>query len=160
MVNYAKTILYAYPKLKAVAKFVDGKFNASMVKGRYDVMLAKDCLDELIRLTEIKSVLLDCFNQVTKILSELTKEEYEIVAYRFFGKKFTSLKNVEQLDRSYYRKLQKIVNKVRAKLSRVGITEEWFNEKFLCFPFVKELHRRVLRRCKTDCYNEELKDAQ
>ena len=140
MKNYAKIILYAYPLLKTVEKdyeehianrallSYDGRWTAE----RTAEYLAEEIL-EMRRLEWLKG-------KVEEVLQKLTDVERTLVAVRYFGKgkklkdflnkKDNPLHKGGWTERSYFRRQQRLGERLGELFVLVGLTEEVFEREF------------------------------
>jgi hypothetical protein len=154
--NCVKAILYTYPKLKNFEKDYEEHIeNKAILSYRYKGAtenVVEYIAEEILR----KRRLAMLKETLDKIFSKLTEEEKTLLAIRYFGKirkaktpkeqkDFSESKgtgaNFQWSERSYYRKQNRLLKKLVAEFCRVGLTKERIEKEYLCFEFLKAVHR-------------------
>ena len=149
--NYIKTVLYAYPLLKTVEEdYAEHIRNKALLSydSRYGAERLTEYLAEEILL---KNRLLWLRTAVEKVMDRLSDVERALVAVRYFGKqrqaKILPLqRNGEKegwSERTYFRKQQRLGEKVGAMLRVSGVTKEVFDEEFSDVDIFRKIHRFV-----------------
>ena len=154
--NYAKVILYAYPLLRTVEKDYEehiGNKALLSYEGRWTAeqtaeYLAGEIL-EMRRLEWLKAI-------VKKTLSGLSDVEKTLVAIRYFGRtkgarailrdEKNPLKKNGWTERSYFRKQEKLGEKLTELFALAGLTEEVFEREFACMDIFKRVARALEKR--------------
>ena len=151
MENYIKAVLYAYPLLKTVgedyAEHIKNKAVLSYHSPRGTECLAEYLAEEILR----KNCLLWVREIIHKALEELSEEERELLGRRYFGqrKKVPLMhKGKDGVDkpwseRKYFRRQQKLGEKVSAMLSREGLNQEWFEKNLLGVELIEKIYRYI-----------------
>ena len=131
--DLAKAILYVYPMMEALSAATrEGAKNKALLSYRShrDAMSDLTAVAEEIllsrRLDALKS-LIDC------LLVRLNKEEKFLLEYRYFRRKKVLAQFEGEIacsERSYFRKQEKLLNKISAFLFARGMREEYFFEAF------------------------------
>ncbi len=139
--NYAKIILYAYPLLKTVGKdYEDHVKNKAVLSytGRETAeSLAEYLAEEILRMRRLEWLK----GKVEEILKGLSEVERTLIAVRYFGKPkgikklFTSglenpLKGKPCTRRTYFRRQQRLGEKIAAAFVAAGLTEETYEREF------------------------------
>lgn len=147
---YAKTILYAYPNIEVLAEQIDEVVERKAISSMMDF---RPCLEQcysLLDLTYYKDCLFSLKLIVEDIISILKAKDLELVEYKYFhSKKREDLIYVDINTRSYYRRQAKIVDKIALMLENRGINNAYFEEKYLCSDFFKELLERIMAHEKS-----------
>jgi NTP pyrophosphatase (non-canonical NTP hydrolase) len=157
--NYAKLILYAYPLLRTVEKDYEehiGNKALLSYEGRWTAeqtaeYLAGEIL-EMRRLEWLKGI-------VNKTLASLTDVEKTLVAIRYFGKtkgaraifrdEKNPLKKSGWTERSYFRKQEKLGERLTELFALAGLTEEVFAQEFAEMEIFKRVARALEKRKKS-----------
>ncbi len=154
--NYAKVILYTYPFLKTVGKdyeeHIRNKALLSYRNQEQTEALAEYLAEEILRkesLERLKGIVED-------ILERLSDVERTLIAIRYFGKKRKikkaptgiavkkeSPKNLFRSERNYFRKQQRLSEKVGAMLRCAGITKEVYLKEFAPIDLFSKIQRFV-----------------
>ena len=154
--NYAKVILYAYPLLRTVEKDYEehiGNKALLSYEGRWTAeqtaeYLAREIL-EMRRLEWLKAI-------VKKTLDGLSDVEKTLVAIRYFGKRKgvkallsdekNPLKESGWTERSYFRKQERLGEKLTELFALAGLTEEVFKREFANIDIFKKVARALEKR--------------
>lgn len=147
MKNFVKIILYAYPLLKTVEKdYEEHIANKALLSydGRWTAeqtaeYLAKEII-EMRRLEWLKG-------KVKRVLDKLTEEERALVEIKYFGKrkKWQFLFNKENpsagkwTERSYFRRQQRLGEKLSALFIAEGIDEKRFVDELSGVSILKKV---------------------
>jgi len=154
--NCVKAILYTYPKLKNFERdYGEHIENRAILSYRFKgsteeivEYLAEEILRKR-RLARLKETL-------DGIFARLTEEEKTLLEIRYFGKirKAKSAKAQEDFseskgagarfqwsERSYYRKQNRLLKKLVAEFCLAGLTKEIIESEYLCFEFLRAVHR-------------------
>ena len=149
MENYAKVILYAYPLLQTVGEDYEEHIRNKAVLS-YDSPLSAEKLTEyLAREILAKENLEWLKSRVEGIINRLSEEEKTLVAIRFFGqtkrlRKFLkSGEGAKWSERQYFRKQQRLADKVGAMMQFAGITERVYKEHFASLDIFEKIDRFV-----------------
>ena len=137
MTKYHNTLLKIYPDIDRFVRAIDREFMRKIAFSKYDTSPALSQCNDLIKLTDAKKSLLYVKQIIDKIYSSLTDEEQGLVGYKYFNKK-SSCEIPDIYNRTYYRKQNKLDNKLMLCFVKHGITQEWFNENMLKITSVKE----------------------
>ncbi|MBE5740643.1 MAG: hypothetical protein E7349_07350 [Clostridiales bacterium] len=145
MENYAKVILYTYPLLKTVGKdYADHIRNKALLsyESAWDTERLTEYIAEEIlrkeRLEWLKSV-------VEEVLTELNDLEKSLVAIRYFGKRKKSQTAFQgnMSERDYFRRQQRLAEKLNKLLSGKGVTEEVYLRDFASLDIFEKIHRFI-----------------
>ena len=150
--NYIKTVLYAYPLLKTVEEDY-----AEHIKNK--AILSYDSRWDAERLTEYlaeeilsKNHLIWLRSMVDKVVDRLSETERALLSIRYFGKagsaRTFSLQGKERgatvwSERTYFRKQQRLGEKVAAMLRVSGVTKEVFDRDFSRLDIFRKIYRFV-----------------
>lgn len=131
--DYAKAILYVYPSMEALSEAAEeAARNKALLsyRSRFDAMHdLEEVAEEILlgeRLRGLKGLL-------DKIFSRLSEEERFLLEYRYFRRKQALARFGDGLacsERNYFRKQERLLRKIAARLALNGVTEEYFSEAF------------------------------
>ena len=146
MENYLKTVLYAYPLLKTVgndyAEHIRNKAVLSYNSPRTTENLAEYLAEEILR----KNNLLWLKGAIEGVLKRLDDTERALIEMRYFGKKKIPLhKEGEQpwSERKYFRRQQRVGEKVGGMLTVAGVTREFFETRLQGVELIRKVQRFV-----------------
>lgn len=154
--NYAKVILYTYPFLKTVGKdyeeHIRNKALLSYRNHEQTEVLAEYLAEEILRKESLERLKVI----VEGILERLSDVERTLIAIRYFGMKRKikkapigigaqkeNLKNPFRSERNYFRKQQRLSEKVGAMLRCAGITKEVYLKEFAPIDLFSKIQRFV-----------------
>ncbi len=140
MKNYAKIILYAYPFLRTVGKDYEEHIRNRAVTS-YDSRFTAEGLAEYLAGEILEMRRLEWLKEkVEEVLGKLSSVEKTLVAIRYFGKEkgvkrlvktdFQPLGKKRWTERTYFRRQQRLGERLQALLILSGITEQVYEEKF------------------------------
>ena len=79
-----------------------------------------------------------------------TIKEFNYFDFKYFHVQPKSYyKDKLKLDRTYYRRQEKLLKKFCAILSAIGGDDEWFEQKFLTIRYIKNLYLKLVEKEKT-----------
>lgn len=154
MENVVNTLLYCYPSFqsvldgmeklayyKAMVSFCDSNRTVEQVEKILQINIQKERLSKIKRIVEYA-------------LSDFNKDEYKLIAEKFFNKSY-GIKD-EYSQRHYFRKQKNLFEKLVLKFEEMGVNEDWFekncsdiyflNAKYLT---IKKMGKRKTKNCKT-----------
>ena len=137
MSKYHNTLLKIYPDIDRFIRAIDREFMRKIMSSKYDTSPAILQCNDLIKLTDAKKSLIHVKQVIDKIYNSLTDEEKGLVGYKYFNKK-SSCEIPDIYSRTYYRKQNKLDNKLVLCFIKYGVTEDWFNDNMLKITSVKE----------------------
>ena len=142
-IQYAKTILYAYPKIENTVKSYDKKIERKALDAMLDKRSCLTICDEIIDLKLTKAALFDIGVITTKILAKFSKEELDCIRYKYFKI------NVEGLDttsRRYFHVQNRIIKKFARALEIAGVTDEVFESELMKDGWIRAWLKAVVQR--------------
>lgn len=144
--DHAKAILYVYPMMGALAEAVrTAAENKALLsyRSRSSALHDLEAVAEEIFLGER----LDSLKEVLDgIVSRLSEEERFLLEYRYFRRKKILKRYGTELcysERSYFRKQERLLRKISAKLAASGVTREYFLEAFANSGCLMKVYRAV-----------------
>ncbi len=145
-VQYAKTVLYAYPNIMEVAEQIDELVERRALASMSDCSPALEQCEKVVEFTYQKSVLFALKIMVEEVLERLSDIEIDCLEYKYFKRKPKDyFFGFDAESRGYFRRQIKLAEKIADRLDRVGVTDEWFEQNCLQMDFFKELLKRVLQ---------------
>ena len=152
---YAKTALYAYPNLEAVAEQIDELVERRAIISMNNYSPAVEQCEKVVDLTYQKDVLFALKLHIEYALEKLNQEELDCLEYKYFKRKPKEyFIDFDAESRSYFRRQNKLADKISKSLERGGATDKWFEEHCLSMEFFSELLKRVIEREK-QCSREK-----
>ncbi len=153
MKNYAKVVLYAYPLLKTVEEDYEThvKNKALLSYGKNAEKIATYLAGEILEMRRLEWLK----RKVGEVLEKLTEVERTLVAIRYFGKtkRIKALFQKPRVDnplnkkfwteRTYFRKQQRLGEKLCSLLALCGVTEELFMREYLPIEPFQKIYRGV-----------------
>ncbi len=155
--NYAKAVLYAYPLLKTVEEDYEAHIkNKALLSYEKSAERVATCLAgeilEMRRLEWLKA-------KIGEVLQGLTEVERTLVAIRYFGKskQMKALMQKPWTERTYFRKQQRLGEKLGGLLVLNGVTEECFMRELLPIEMLQKIYRGVEegRDRKISCHERQ-----
>ncbi len=144
MKNYAKVLLYAYPLLRTVGRdyeeHIKNKAVLSYDSRKSASELAEYLAGEILQMRNLEWLKA----RVEEILQKLSEEERSLVAMRYFGKRGKNREGTGAwTERTYFRRQQRLGEKLVGMLSLSGVTEEVFLREFATIEPFKTIGRKV-----------------
>lgn len=144
---YAKTILYAYPHLTALAEQIDELVEKRALASMTDYSPALEQFNKIIDLTEQKTILFKLEIVTDKILKKFTETELDYLDYKYFKRKAKEYyEGFDASSRTYFRRQIRLAERFALALEKQGITDKVFEEKCLSCEFFSALYKRVVER--------------
>lgn len=157
---YAKTALYAYPNLEAVAEQIDELVERRAIISMNNFSPALEQCEKVVELTYQKDVLFALKLHIEDAIEKLNQQELDCLEYKYFKRKPKEyFIGFDAESRSYFRRQNKLAEKISKSLERGGATDKWFEEHCLSMDFFSELLKRVIEREK-QCSREKGKNAK
>ena len=166
MKEYVKTILYVYPLLKTLEKeYQEHILNRAVLSYRINQSVEGE-VEDLVQEIADKRNLAWLKTCVERVLAQLSDEEKTLIAVRYFGKerkikKATVAKSVTEKTRkcamsesTYFRKQNRLIDKLGELLSAVGVDEKTFEGLFACMPLFQKVSALQVRRERKLSQNE------
>lgn len=149
-VYYAKTALYAYPNIQAVADQIDELVEKRALSSMTDFTSVVNQCEKILDLTAQKDGLFALKLHIEDVLKQLDAEQLDCIEYRYFKRKPKEYFEGFDFDsRTYFRKQAKLAIKVAKQLENNGATDKWFEENCLVMDFFKELYKRTIEHEKS-----------
>lgn len=150
MENYAKVVLYTYPLLKTVERDYEEHIRNKAVLSYKSRLSAEELAEYLAEEILQKEKLAWLRSVVEGVLGKLSDLERALLAIRYFGKRratgnFTAVAGrvAAWSEREYFRRQQRLSEKVGAMLRCAGVTKEKYLAEFAELELFKKVHRFV-----------------
>lgn len=152
MENYIKTVLYAYPLLKNVeVEYAEHIKNKAILSydSRWDAEKLTEYLAEEIL---SKNHLIWLRQLIERVVARLNEVERVLLSIRYFGQTRCAQVFKEQSkeigalawsERTYFRKQQRLGEKVAAMLCVDGLTRDVFDRDFAHLDIIGRIHKFV-----------------
>lgn len=146
--EYAKAILYVYPVMEALIEASRGAAeNKALLsyRSRFDAM---HDLEEVAQELFLAERLDDLKQLLDKIFLRLSDEELFLLEYRYFRRKKELARFGEELacsERNYFRKQERLLQKIAAQLSLNGVTEQYFLQAFEKSLCLMKVYRAIVK---------------
>ena len=146
---YTKVLLYTYPNIESLIEQVDELVNKKALTSIDSNIPCIDICNSVINLIREKDIYLDIMVVFDEIFKSLTQEEMMCIEYKYFMDKerFKSI-DFDYTSKQYFRRQNYIVEKVRKRLDKHGIDDNFFREKCLPIKFFSNMLRGVKEREK------------
>lgn len=153
--TYVKAVLYTYPLLKTVGRDYEEHIRNKALLS-YDSSICAEKLVEYIAEEILCKEKLEWLKElVESVLSRLSDEEKALMEIRYFGrpKKIRSFARIKAEDttrnkktwseRMYFRRQNRLYEKVAAMLKAAGLTEECYKKEFSEMDLFKKVDRFI-----------------
>lgn len=141
---YAKTLLYAYPAIDGIIEQIDSLVEKKALFSMNDCSSCLSQCEIILGLTEQKKVYLKLMLELRAVLSKFSKEELDLLDYKYFKQKPKSYyEDFDSQSRGYFRRQVRIAKKFAEIIEEIGLTDEWYIKNCLTIEFFKELLKRV-----------------
>lgn len=157
-INYAKTMLYAYPFIDSFVKRLEEKIINKAVNSMFDTSPCEEQGANILVLSGFKEDLLYMKHLVELMIMKFPMQDFDYFDYKYFNiRPKEEYKKKLKFDRSYYRKQDKLLNKFALILSAIGGSDSWFEDVFLNIPYIKNVYKKVITMEKA---NEKKKTSR
>lgn len=142
---HAKTLLYAFPNIKALLRQIDELIEKKALASMTDFSPALEQCERVIELTEQKKVLLKIYITLKEVLKKFDGLDKMCIEYKYFKNKPKEyFKDFDFSGRAYFRRQNKIVKTLCLYLDKTDVNDAFFTEKCLKINFFKELKKQVI----------------
>lgn len=142
---YAKTVLYAYTNVDAVAEQIDELVEKKALSSMRDFSPCEEQCEKIINLTYSKDVLFELKIFAEKALIAFNDEELKYLDYKYFKKMpKESFIGFDYTSRNYFRKQVRLAEKFAKRLEKFGADDQWFEKQCLKIDFLREMYKRVM----------------
>ena len=141
---YAKCALYAYPNIEAVMEQIDDLVERRALASMNDFSPCEEQCEKIITLTNQKDVLIELKLVTDKVLEKMTDYQKDCLDYKYFKQKPKEyFIGFDTVSRGYFRRQNRIVERISLLFEKLGATDKWFEENCLQMDFLRELLRRI-----------------
>lgn len=137
---YVKTLLCAYPHFNKIIKRMDTFVGKKVLSSMSNFTSCVTQCEEIISLTMQKCIMIEAKYYLEKVIKRLTKEEKDLLDYKYFKlKPQQDFAGVDLSSRNYYRKQQRLIEDIGKYFDWMGKGNEWFDKSLLKVPFMEKL---------------------
>ena len=145
--TYCKCLLYAYPNVEQLLDQLDTLAEKKVLASMDDFTPCLEQCEKILSITEQKDVLIMIKLKTEQILSGLTYEELDLLDYKYFKQKPKEYySDYDCSSRAYFRKQNKVLDKMSLLFEKAGFTDEWFTKECLKNDFFVRLYAGVRER--------------
>ncbi|MBQ9485745.1 MAG: hypothetical protein IJU83_02790 [Clostridia bacterium] len=144
---YAKTVLYAYAHLDALAEQIDELVEKKALSSATDFSPALSQCEKIIGLTRQKTCVLALKLCARTALDKFTQKELDCFDYKYFRtRKKEEYAGFDPASRKYFRLQIKLALKFADRLEKAGYSDDRFKTECLSMSFFREMLARVKER--------------
>ena len=143
MEKYAKTILSSYNQISGIITQIENVIQRRAKNSFYLRCDTTQLANELLSLGEIRKDLIELECIADDILSKIKPEDKTLILYKYMGV-VPEDENFDHTSRNYFRKQIKALNNFKGQLEKIGVTETWFENKYLKIAFIKNVHKKII----------------
>lgn len=144
-INYTKVLLTTYPHIEKLIAQIDELVEKKALAAFSDYSPCLEIAEKILNYTNRKDLLISIKLTTEKIFLKLTEEELELLDYKYFKKKPKEYYiDFDYESRGYFRKQEKLLQKVSAIYDQADFNDQWFKKNCLKIDFFVNMLRRVL----------------
>ena len=144
-IYYAKTVLYAYANVDAVAEQIDELVEKKALSSMSDFSPCEEQCEKIILLTYNKDVLFELKRFAEKALISFSEEEIKCLDYKYFKRlPKESFIGFDYKSRNYFRRQVRLAEKFAKRLEKLGADDKWFEDSCMQIEFLREMYKRVI----------------
>lgn len=142
---YAKTMLYAYPYVDSMIQRIDEKILNKALSSMFDTSPSEEQCAKVVVLSGKKEDLRYLKHLVERMVMKFSFSDFDYFDYRYFKLRPREYyKGKIKIDRTYYRKQERLLKKFCSILLAIGGDDTWFEEKFLTIKYIKNLYQKIV----------------
>ena len=146
---YTKVLLYTYPNIESLIDQIDELVEKKSLSSMDSQEPCIDICNSIIALIKEKDLYLDLMVILDGIFEDFTEEEMLCIEYKYFlVRDRVKFRDFDYTSKQYFRRQNKILEKIKRRLDKRGYDDNFFKEKFLPIRFFKSLLRGVKEREK------------
>lgn len=146
---YTKTMLYAYPYLDAMIKKTDDKIIKKAIGSMFDISPCEEQCAKVITLIAQKEDLKYLKHLIERMIMKFPFSDFDYFDYKYFKiRPRAYYKDKIKIDRTYYRKQERLLKKFCSIFSAIGGDDQWFEEKFLSIRYINNLYQKLVEKEK------------
>lgn len=158
---YAKTLLYAYKSLTAVAEQIDELVEKKALSSMTNFSPALSQCEKIVDFTFQKDVLFALRIVMKEVFDKFSEDEMKYFSYKYLKDKPKSyFGGFDFSSRKYFRTQIRLAKKFAEKMEKKGVTDYWFEQNCLEIEFFRELLKRVIEREKALIKKSECKTSK
>lgn len=147
--NYTKAVLYTYPLLLTVRRDYEEHIKNKALLSYESRMTTENLMEYIAEEILCKEKLEWLKTLVEGVLDRLSDVERTLLAIRYFGKtkkvrqflRLKAEKGGKESERKYFRKQQRLLQKVAAMLCQAGLTKEVYERDFAPMEIFSKVDR-------------------
>ena len=143
MCNYAKTALTCYNAITPLINSIESVIKKKAKNSARNYSSCEKLADEIAKLIQVRLYLFDLKSLINEALSKLKPYDAILIKYKYFGIKPSG--EFDHTSRNYFRKQIKALSNFTLNFQEIGVSEEWFQEKYLTIPFILNVHKKILK---------------
>lgn len=146
---YAKTMLYAYPYVDTMVKRIDDKILKKALGSMFDTSPCEEQCAAVIMLTGQKADLKYLKHLVERMVMKFPSKDFDYFDYKYFKiRPKEYYKDKIKVDRTYFRKQEKLIAKFCSIFTAIGGDDKWFEEKFLSIRYINNIYQKIIESNK------------
>ncbi len=138
MMENAKILLMTYPKIIGEISLTEEKIYKTCIYSHTSLMPTTLVCEKVLDLIEEKKKLIKLKDLLDRVLACLDKEEYTLIAYKFFN--IQPIGEFNYSARSYYRKQNKALERFNFLLNCIGLNDNEIEKNYS--------NLNLFKRCK------------
>lgn len=144
---YAKAMLYAYPYVDSMIQRMDEKIMNKALGSMFDTSPSEEQCAKVVVLLGQKEDLKYLKHVIERMIMKFPLSDFDYFDYRYFKiRPKEYYKDKIKIDRTYYRKQDRLIKKFCSIFCAIGGDDKWFEEKFLSIKYIKNLYNKLLER--------------
>ena len=151
-----KTVLYSYTALDGVIEGLDELILYKAVSSFQSSSKTLAQVDKILILQNQVGRLVGLKNLVEDILNRLSNEERQLTEYKFFRK--SSGDDFDYSSRKYFRKQNRLEEKLDRMAEKRGMTEEWFKKEFGDVYFLRVKYAKLKKIAEKNPVHNSVRD--
>lgn len=146
---YAKTMLYAYPYIDSMIERMNDKITKKAMGSMFDTSPCEEQSAKILVLAGQKEDLNYLKHFVERMVMKFSFCDFDYFDYKYFKiRPKEYYKDKIKIDRTYYRKQDKLLKKFCSILSAIGADDLWFENKFLSIRYIKNIQQKIIEKDK------------
>lgn len=146
---YTKVLLYTYPNIESLVDQIDELVEKKALGSMEANVPCIDLCNSIIGLIKEKDLYLNLLVILDGIFEDLTEDEMLCIEYKYFMvRDKVKFRDFDYTSKQYFRKQNKILEKIKRRLERKGYDDNFFRENCLPIKFFKSVLRGVKEREK------------
>ena len=143
MCNYAKTALSCYNAITPLINSIESVIKKKVKNSARNYSSCEKLADEIAKLIQVRLYLFDLKSLIDEALNKLKPYDITLIKYKYFN--VTPNGEFDHTSRNYFRKQVKALENFTLNFQNLGVSEEWFTEKYLTIPFILNVHKKILK---------------